>query len=137
MAEEKLRSAALEYHESPTPGKISIAPTKALSNQRDLSLAYSPGVAYACTAIHDDPTLAARYTARANLVAVDGSYDDVNRLCAELGGKYPWAFVNINVRPYYSEGSKTVGYEIAEQLGWRLPDWQERLTGVLSREFFG
>src|SRR5512135_1298405 len=70
MAEEKLRSAALEYHESPTPGKISIAPTKALSNQRDLSLAYSPGVAYACTAIHDDPTLAARYTARANLVAV-------------------------------------------------------------------
>src|SRR5512135_3661738 len=70
MAEEKLRSAALEYHESPTPGKISIAPTKALTNQRDLSLAYSPGVAYACLAIHDDPKLAARYTARANLVAV-------------------------------------------------------------------
>ena len=58
----------------------------------------------------------------ANLVAVDGSYDDVNRLCAELGGKYPWAFVNINVRPYYSEGSKTMAYEIAEQLGWRAPD---------------
>jgi len=58
----------------------------------------------------------------ANLVAVEGSYDDVNRLCAELGGKYPWAFVNINVRPYYSEGSKTMGYEIAEQLGWRAPD---------------
>ena len=51
MAEEQLRAAALEYHESPTPGKISIAPTKALANQRDLSLAYSPGVAYACTAI--------------------------------------------------------------------------------------
>jgi threonine synthase len=58
----------------------------------------------------------------ANLVAVEGSYDDVNRLCAELGGKYPWAFVNINVRPYYSEGSKTMAYEIAEQLGWRAPD---------------
>jgi threonine synthase len=58
----------------------------------------------------------------ANLVAVDGSYDDVNRLCSELGGKYPWAFVNINVRPYYSEGSKTMAYEIAEQLGWRAPD---------------
>ena len=58
----------------------------------------------------------------ANLVAVDGSYDDVNRLYAELGGKYPWAFVNINVRPYYSEGSKTMAYEIAEQLGWRAPD---------------
>ena len=58
----------------------------------------------------------------ANLVAVDGSYDDVNRLCAELGDKYRWAFVNINVRPYYSEGSKTMAYEIAEQLGWRAPD---------------
>ncbi len=70
MAEEQLRIDALQYHESPTPGKISIAPTKALANQRDLSLAYSPGVAYACTAIHDDPQLAARYTARGNLVAV-------------------------------------------------------------------
>jgi malate dehydrogenase (oxaloacetate-decarboxylating)(NADP+) len=70
MAEEQLRADALQYHESPTPGKISIAPTKALTNQRDLSLAYSPGVAYACTAIHDDPQLAARYTARGNLVAV-------------------------------------------------------------------
>ena len=58
----------------------------------------------------------------ANLVAVDGSYDDVNRLCSELGDKYKWAFVNINVRPYYSEGSKTLGYEVAEQLGWRAPD---------------
>ncbi len=58
----------------------------------------------------------------ANLVAVDGSYDDVNRLCAELGDRHNWAFVNINVRPYYSEGSKTLGYEVAEQLGWRAPD---------------
>src|SRR3972149_5647934 len=57
-----------------------------------------------------------------NLVAVDGSYDDVNRLCAELGDRYKWAFVNINIRPYYSEGSKTLGYEVAEQLGWRAPD---------------
>ncbi len=56
------------------------------------------------------------------LVAVDGSYDDVNRLCAELGDKYKWAFVNINMRPYYSEGSKTLGFEVAEQLGWRAPD---------------
>jgi malate dehydrogenase (oxaloacetate-decarboxylating)(NADP+) len=70
MAEEQLRIAALEYHEHPTPGKISIAPTKGLSNQRDLSLAYSPGVAYACIAIQEDPQAAARYTARANLVAV-------------------------------------------------------------------
>ena len=70
MSEEQLRIDALDYHEFPTPGKISIAPTKALANQRDLSLAYSPGVAYACTAIQENPELAARYTARANLVAV-------------------------------------------------------------------
>src|SRR5881397_4342749 len=70
MAEEQLRTDALEYHEHPTPGKISIAPTKALANQRDLSLAYSPGVAYAYTAIQGDAQLAARYTARANLVGV-------------------------------------------------------------------
>lgn len=56
------------------------------------------------------------------LVAVDGVYDDVNRLCMELASDRPWAFVNVNVRPYYSEGSKTLAYEVAEQLGWRLPD---------------
>ena len=55
------------------------------------------------------------------LVEVEGTYDEVNRLCAEIGDKYHWAFVNINLRPYYAEGSKTVGYEIAEQLGWRAP----------------
>jgi threonine synthase len=56
------------------------------------------------------------------LVAVEGSYDDVNRLCAEVAGEEPWAFVNVNVRPFYAEGSKTLGYEVAEQLGWRLPE---------------
>ncbi len=55
------------------------------------------------------------------LIEVQGTYDEVNRLCAEIGDKYPWAFVNINIRPYYAEGSKTYGYEIAEQLGWRAP----------------
>lgn len=65
-----LKVAALEYHESPKPGKISVVPTKGLTNQRDLALAYSPGVAYACKAIEADPTLAARYTSRANLVGV-------------------------------------------------------------------
>ena len=56
------------------------------------------------------------------LVTVDGTYDDVNRLACELAGEYEdWAFVNVNVRPYYAEGSKTLGFEIAEQLGWRLP----------------
>jgi malate dehydrogenase (oxaloacetate-decarboxylating)(NADP+) len=70
MSEEQLKIAALEYHEFPTPGKVSVAPTKALANQRDLSLAYSPGVAYACTAIQENPNDAARYTSRGNLVAV-------------------------------------------------------------------
>ncbi|HWT72751.1 MAG TPA: NADP-dependent malic enzyme [Oxalicibacterium sp.] len=66
----KLRQAALEYHEFPTPGKISIAPTKQVTNQRDLSLAYTPGVAMACLEIKDDPATSYRYTARGNLVAV-------------------------------------------------------------------
>lgn len=56
------------------------------------------------------------------VIAVDGSYDDVNRLCSELSDNYNWAFVNINMRPYYAEGSKTLGYEAAEQLGWKAPD---------------
>jgi threonine synthase len=57
------------------------------------------------------------------LVAVRGSYDDVNRLCAELASEHPsWAFVNVNVRTYYAEGSKTLAYEVAEQLGWKVPD---------------
>ena len=56
------------------------------------------------------------------LIAVDGSYDDVNRLCSEVAEYEDWAFVNVNVRPYYAEGSKTLGYEVAEQLGWRLPE---------------
>ncbi|MEM8829712.1 MAG: threonine synthase [Cyanobacteria bacterium P01_G01_bin.19] len=56
------------------------------------------------------------------LMAVKGNYDQVNRLCSEVGNTYGWGFVNINLRPYYSEGSKTLGYEVAEQLGWELPD---------------
>jgi threonine synthase len=57
-----------------------------------------------------------------NLVKVRGNYDDVNRLCTELAAEHEWAFVNINMRPYYSEGSKTLAFETAEQLGWALPD---------------
>ncbi|TET88262.1 MAG: threonine synthase, partial [Dehalococcoidia bacterium] len=56
------------------------------------------------------------------LIKVEGSYDDVNRLCAKLTQRYNWGFININLRSYYAEGSKTLGYEIAEQLGWRAPD---------------
>jgi threonine synthase len=58
----------------------------------------------------------------ATLVRVEGNYDHVNRLSSQIADRYNWGFVNVNLRPYYAEGSKTVGYEIAEQLGWRLPD---------------
>ncbi|HEY6538070.1 MAG TPA: threonine synthase [Candidatus Dormibacteraeota bacterium] len=58
----------------------------------------------------------------AQVVRVAGNYDQVNRLCAEIAELHPWGLVNVNLRPYYAEGSKTVGFEIAEQLGWRLPD---------------
>ena len=54
-------------------------------------------------------------------IAIKGNYDDVNRLCSEIADKYEWAFVNVNLRPYYAEGAKTHGFEIAEQLGWKLP----------------
>jgi threonine synthase len=58
----------------------------------------------------------------ATLIRIDGNYDHCNRLCSQIAERYNWGFVNVNLRPYYAEGSKTVGYEIAEQLGWRLPD---------------
>jgi threonine synthase len=58
----------------------------------------------------------------ANVVKIRGNYDQVNRLCSQIADRLPWGFVNVNLRPYYAEGSKTVGFEIAEQLGWRLPD---------------
>ena len=56
------------------------------------------------------------------VIGIHGTYDEVNRLCSEIAGKYGWGFVNVNLRPYYAEGSKAMGHEIAEQLGWRLPD---------------
>jgi threonine synthase len=62
------------------------------------------------------------YVFGARIVRINGNYDQVNRLCSQIGEQYNWGFVNINLRPYYAEGSKTVGFEIAEQLGWRLPD---------------
>jgi threonine synthase len=63
------------------------------------------------------------------IVAVRGNYDDVNRLCTEVSGEREWAFVNINFRPYYAEGSKTIAYEVAEQLGWQVPD---RIVGPIA-----
>ncbi len=59
---------------------------------------------------------------RPKVVEIEGTYDDVNRLCSEIAGERRWAFVNVNIRPYYAEGSKTLAFEVAEQLGWRAPD---------------
>lgn len=56
-----------------------------------------------------------------NVIGIHGAYDQVNRLCSEIAGKYGWGFVNVNLRPYYAEGSKTMGFEIMEQLGWKIP----------------
>ena len=56
-----------------------------------------------------------------NVIGIQGHYDEVNRLCAEIAGKYGWAFVNVNMRPYYAEGSKSMGFEIAEQMEWKVP----------------
>jgi threonine synthase len=58
----------------------------------------------------------------AQVIGVQGTYDEVNRLCSEIAGKYPWGFVNINLKPYYADGAKSIGFEIAEQLGWRTTD---------------
>jgi threonine synthase len=57
-----------------------------------------------------------------NIIAIQGTYDEVNRLCSEVADAFKWAFVNVNIRPYYAEGSKTLGFEVAEQLGWKAPD---------------
>ena len=57
----------------------------------------------------------------ANVIGIKGHYDEVNRLCAEIAGKFGWAFVNVNMRPYYAEGSKSIGFEVTEQLGWKIP----------------
>ena len=55
------------------------------------------------------------------MIAVEGNYDQVNRLCSQIAFRYGWGFVNVNLRPFYAEGSKTIGFEIAEDLGWRTP----------------
>lgn len=68
------------------------------------------------------PKILATEAYGAKVVAVKGNYDEVNRLCSEVAEALPWAFVNVNMRPYYAEGSKSLGFETAEQLGWRLPD---------------
>lgn len=68
------------------------------------------------------PKIAGSLIYKPTLVALEGNYDDVNRLCCEVGDHYGWGFVNVNLRPYYTEGAKTMGFEIVEQLGWRVPD---------------
>jgi threonine synthase len=88
--------------------------------------AYAARAALQCFVFVPDDTeeekLVAAGVFQPNLVSVRGTYDDVNRLCSQVVEELPWAFCNINVRPYYAEGSKTLTFETAEQLGWRLPD---------------
>ena len=76
---------------------------------------------YSFPTISSRQRLSARRSTGRIVIAIKGNYDDVNRLCSEIGDKYGWAFVNVNLRPYYAEGAKTHGFEIAEQLGWKLP----------------
>ena len=75
-----------------------------------------------CPADLEEQKLLATGVYGTRLVGVKGNYDDVNRLCTQLADERPWAFVNVNLRPYYAEGSKTIAYETVEQLGWALPD---------------
>ena len=78
----------------------------------------------------EEPKILATGAYGAQIVAIRGNYDDVNRLCTEVSGERPgWAFVNINLRPYYAEGSKTLAFETVEQLGWELPD---RVVGPIA-----
>src|SRR5438045_3866805 len=71
---------------------------------------------------HPSESPSAPRTRGAKLVGISGSYDQVNRRCSQIADEHHWGFVNVNLRSYYAEGSKTVGFEIADQLGWRLPD---------------
>lgn len=102
---------------------VSCASTGNLANA---VAAHAAQTGFKCFIFIPDDLEAAKITTtliyRPTVVTVRGNYDDVNRLCAEIAARYPWAFVNINIRPYYAEGSKTFGFEIAEQLGWRTPD---------------
>ena len=115
---------------------VSVAATKTLEFGFDTIACPSTGNLAGATAAHgakaklktmifvpDDLESAKINTAAifGSVILVRGNYDDVNRLCSELAEEHPWAFVNINMRPYYSEGSKTLGFEVAEQLGWRAP----------------
>ena len=108
---------------------VSVALTKACEFTGNLAHAVAAHAAHAGlrAVVFVPATLeAAKVTAAAaygaTVVAIDGTYDDVNRLCAEATEEYAWAFVNVNLRPYYAEGSKTIAFETAEQLGWRAPD---------------
>jgi threonine synthase len=87
--------------------------------------AHSAGLGLTCFVFVPDSVEPAKIVGsavfRPRIVRIRGNYDDVNRLCSEIGSQYPWGFVNVNLRPYYTEGAKTMGFEIAEQLGWRLP----------------
>jgi threonine synthase len=104
-------------------GTISCASTGNLANATAAHAAKAGMPAYVFVPDDLEPAkILATEAYGAKVVAVKGNYDDVNRLCSEVAEALPWAFVNVNMRPYYAEGSKSLGFEVAEQLGWRLPD---------------
>ncbi len=129
---------------------VSVASTKALEFEFEVLACVSTGNLAGATAAHgaragmktlvfvpgdlESGKIVGAAVYGPTLVAVKGNYDQANRLCSELGDERRWAFVNINMRPYYSEGSKTLGYEIAEQLGWKAPD--HIVTPVASGSMF-
>jgi threonine synthase len=104
---------------------ISVVACASTGNLANATAALAAAAGMPCLVLMPDDIEPAKVMATsvygAQVVAVRGTYDDVNRLCSEISDRHGWGFVNVNLRPYYGEGSKSVGYEIAEQLGWRLP----------------
>jgi threonine synthase len=101
---------------------VACASTGNLANAVAAHAARAGLAAYLFVPSDIEPAKVVASAALGTVVAVNGNYDQVNRLCGELQGSYPWGFVNVNLRPYYAEGSKTLAFETAEQLGWELPD---------------
>ena len=101
----------------------SAAPRPAISPTASPPMPRPPGwkATSLCPRTWNEPRSSAPASTAPRSIGVTGTYDEVNRLCTQVAFKYGWGFVNINLRPFYAEGSKTMGYEIAEQLGWRVP----------------
>ena len=121
---DRVVSVALSARRSSSASRSRRARRPATSRTRSPRTRRAPGCAATCSfpSNLEQGKIVTTAVYGGNLVAINGNYDDVNRLCAELAGVYEWAFVNVNMRPFYAEGSKTLAFETAEQLGWQTPD---------------